>query len=129
MELLADTHVLLWAAAEPERLDERSRDMILSPEAQVWFSAVSIWEVAIKSGLGRDDFKVSPYILRRALLDHDYRELTVNSTHAAAVSTLPSIHRDPFDRLLLAQAEIEGMLFLTADEQLLEYPGLIHRVG
>lgn len=86
-------------------------------------------KTSIKSGLGRDDFKVSPYILRRALLDHDYRELAVNATHAAAVSALPAIHKDPFDRLLLAQAEIEGMLFLTADEQLLEYPGLIHRVG
>ncbi|HSH49531.1 MAG TPA: type II toxin-antitoxin system VapC family toxin [Halomonas sp.] len=90
-----------------------------------WFSAASIWEIAIKAGLGRPDFREDPYLLRRGLVDNGYTELTITSEHTHAVHRPPSIHRDPFDRLLVAQAESEGMLLLTADATVARYPGPI----
>ena len=89
------------------------------------FSAASIWEVAIKNGLGRADFSVDPRVLRRGLLEHGYVELPVTGAHAAAVDVLPDIHRDPFDRLLIAQAHAEGLTLLTADRVIGRYPGPI----
>lgn len=91
------------------------------------FSAASVWEVAIKSALGRDDFSVDPRVLRRALLDNGYVELAISGAHAAAVLDLPPIHRDPFDRLLVAQAQVEGIALLTADATVARYPGPIRR--
>lgn len=128
MHLLLDTHVLLWAASEPEKLSSRALAMIDSPDHQLWFSAASIWEVSIKSGLGRTDFRVSPHLLRRGLVENGYHELAITSQHAAAVSHLPDIHKDPFDRVLVAQAEQEGFLLLTVDELVLRYPGPIQDV-
>ena len=92
------------------------------------FSAVSLWEVAIKTGIGRPDFQVDPRVLHRALLDGGYEELPIAGRHAAAVVSLPPIHRDPFDRLLVAQAMVEGMTLLTTDETVAAYPGPIRRV-
>ena len=89
------------------------------------YSAASLWEVAIKKGLGREDFRVDPRVLRRGLLEHDYTELVVTGAHAVAVDTLPRIHKDPFDRLLVAQAQIEGITLLTVDEVVGRYPGPI----
>lgn len=128
MNLLLDTHLLLWAAGEPERLSREAVELINQPEHKLYFSAVSIWEVVIKRGLGRTDFRVDPALLRRGLVEHDYAELPITSTHAMAVSHLPAIHRDPFDRLLVAQAETEGLLLLTADERVARYPGPVQRV-
>ena len=128
MRLLLDTHVLLWAAGEPERLRPSARFLIEDPENEPHFSAASLWEVAIKSGLGRDDFRVDPRVLRRALLEHGYTELPITGAHAVAVDLLPPIHRDPFDRLLVAQAQIEAMTLLTADTTVAEYPGPIQLI-
>lgn len=125
MILLLDTHVLLWAAGQPERVPEQARQMIADPANQPWFSAASFWEIAIKRGLGRADLRVDPHLLRRGLLDHDYRELAVTSQHAMATEHLPPIHKDPFDRLLVAQAETEGALLLTCDAVVARYPGPI----
>ncbi len=115
MNLLLDTHILLWAAGQPDRLSEKCRDLLLNPSNNLIFSAASLWEISIKFRLGRSDFNVDPALLRRMLLLHAYRELPVNGEHAIAVSTLPALHKDPFDRLLITQARTEGMLLITSD--------------
>ena len=125
MRLLLDTHVLLWAAGAPERLRRGARALIEDMENELYFSAASLWEVAIKSGFGRDDFTVDPRLLRRALLENGHAELAITGAHAVAVDLLPPIHSDPFDRLLVVQAQIEAMTLLTADEIVGRYPGSI----
>lgn len=128
MNLLLDTHILLWAAGAPSRLSDRTREMLLDERNRLWFSAASLWEVTIKAGLGRGDFRVDPYLLRRGLVENGYEELPITSQHALAVGHLPDIHRDPFDRLLVAQAECEGALLLTSDEIVGRYPGPVRLV-
>jgi len=128
MILLLDTHLLLWAAGQPERLSEEARGMIAEPRNALWFSAASLWEITIKHGLGRRDFRIDPHLFRRALLDNGYTELSITSQHAIATAHLPPIHKDPFDRLLVAQAESEGALLLTTDEVVARYPGPVRRV-
>jgi PIN domain nuclease of toxin-antitoxin system len=86
------------------------------------FSAASIWEVVIKRSLGRSDFAVDPFLLRRGLLDNDYDELPVTGDHVIALSRLPTLHKDPFDRILLAQCMVEGMVLLTSDGLVATYP-------
>lgn len=125
MSLLLDTHVLLWVAGEPDRLPEQVRSVVEDPRTDVLYSAASLWEIAIKSGLGRPDFAVDPRVLRRGLLENGYTELPVTGTHAVAVDLLPPIHRDPFDRMLVAQARTEGLTLLTADATLGLYQGAI----
>jgi PIN domain nuclease of toxin-antitoxin system len=124
---LLDTQILLWAA-NGDPMSALASAIIADPANRLTFSAVSIWEVAIKSGLGRPDFEANPSALRRGLLDNGYQELSITSAHAAAVIHLPPIHKDPFDRLLLAQAQVEGLILLTADAVLAGYPGAITRV-
>jgi PIN domain nuclease of toxin-antitoxin system len=92
------------------------------------FSAATLWEIAIKRGLGRSDFQVDPRLLRRGLLDNGYRELPIGSDHAVALDGLPSLHKDPFDRILIAQATVEGITLLTADPLVAQYPGPVRRV-
>ena len=128
MKLLLDTHLLLWAAGPCERLSEVARAMIESPDNELFFSAASLWEIAIKRGLGRDDFQVDTRLLRRALLDNGYHELPITSAHAVAIDVLPSLHKDLFDRLLLAQAMVEGITLLTADAVVAQYPGPVRKV-
>lgn len=128
MYLLLDTHVLLWAAGTPERLSTEAVDLIGEPNNRLLFSAASLWEITIKRGLERSDFRVDPEVLRRGLLENGYDELAITGTHAMAVGYLPAIHRDPFDRVLVAQAESEGVLLLTADETVARYPGPIRLV-
>lgn len=128
MKLLLDTQLLLWAAAEPKRLKAATRRMLDDPAHTLLFSAASLWEIAIKASLGRDDFTADPRVLRRALLDNGYVELAISGAHAAAVLDLPPLHRDPFDRLLVAQAQVEGITLLTADAIVAKYPGPIRRV-
>ena len=127
MKLLLDTQILLWAAGQPERLAPATRRLLASPRTELMFSAASLWEIAIKNGLGRHDFKAEPRLLRRGLLDNGYAELPITSEHAVSVDGLPPIHKDPFDRLLLAQAMIEGITLLTADDQLARYPGPVRK--
>ena len=128
MKLLIDTQLLLWAAGQPERLSARAKRELNDPGNELLFSAASIWEITIKTSLGRDDFRVEPRVLRRALLDNGYVELPVTSEHAVSVDTLPPIHKDPFDRLLLAQALVEGITLLTADAELARYRGPVRKV-
>ena len=128
MRILLDTHVLLWAAGLPSRLSDEARSLIEEPSTEVVFSAASLWEVAVKSGLGREDFRVDPRLLRRGLLEHGYVELPVTGTHAVAIDLLPPIHRDPFDRMLVAQAQVEGITLLTADAVVARYPGPIRAI-
>ena len=128
MKLLLDTHILLWAVGTPERLSARAFAMIDDPDAEPMVSAASLWEVAIKAGLGREDFQVDPVILRRGLLEHGYTELPISGAHATAVARLPHIHKDPFDRILVAQAQLEGITLLTTDAVVARYPGPILNV-
>lgn len=128
MKLLLDTHLLLWAAGNPDRLSITARALIEAPENELFFSAASLWEIAIKHGLGRSDFQVNARVLRRGLLDNGYSELPIASEHAVAIDGLPSIHKDPFDRILIAQATVEGITLLTVDAFVAQYPGPIQRV-
>jgi PIN domain nuclease of toxin-antitoxin system len=128
MKLLLDTHLLLWAAGDPDRLSSNAYTLISTKENELFFSAASVWEVTIKSGLGRDDFKVDSRLLRRGLLDNGYRELPICSEHAVSISGLPPIHKDPFDRILIAQATVEGIVLLTNDALVATYPGPIQMV-
>ncbi|OHV81776.1 type II toxin-antitoxin system VapC family toxin [Ensifer sp. LCM 4579] len=128
MKLLLDTHILLWAAGDPGRLPAEARLLIENGENLLYFSAASLWEIAIKRGLGRADFEVEPRILRRGLLDNGYEELVVNGAHAVAIDQLPPIHKDPFDRILVAQSVVEGLLLLTSDDIVGRYPGPIRLV-
>ena len=128
MKLLLDTHLLLWAAGAPDRLPGVARELIEDPENALIFSVASLWEIAIKRGLGRDDFKVDPRLLRRGLLDNGYDELPITSEHVVSVESLPPLHRDPFDRLLIAQATAAGITLLTADARIAGYPGPIRSV-
>lgn len=128
MKFLLDTQLLLWAAGQPERLSAGARKLLNNPRNELLFSAASLWEIAIKNTLGREDFQVEPRLLRRGLLDNGYVELPVTSEHAVNVDGLPPIHKDPFDRLLLAQALSEGITLLTGDAQLARYRGPVRKV-
>jgi PIN domain nuclease of toxin-antitoxin system len=128
VKLLLDTQVLLWAAGQPERLSAAARKLLNDPRNELLFSAASIWEIAIKTTLGREDFRVEPRVLRRGLLDNGYAELPITSQHAVSIDGLPPLHRDPFDRLLLAQALSEGIALVTGDAQLARYPGPVRTV-
>ena len=128
MKLLLDTHLLLWAAGQPERLSPAARKQISDPNNELLFSAASIWEVSIKNSINRKDFRVEPRLLRRGLLDNGYTELPITSQHAVNVDSLPPIHRDPFDRLLVSQALIEGITLLTVDALLARYGKPVRKV-
>jgi PIN domain nuclease of toxin-antitoxin system len=128
VKLLLDTHLLLWAAGQPKKLPKPSRDLIDNPDHELIFSVASLWEIAIKSDLGRQDFRVDVRRLRRGLLDNGYTELPITGEHVLALGTLPKAHKDPFDRILVAQANAEGIVLLTRDRNLAEYPGPIRVV-
>ena len=125
MKLLLDTHLIVWAAEDVELLPAGARAMMEDPENELYFSVANLWEIAIKRGLNRPDFEHDPRMLRRGMLDNGYHELTILSEHAVAVDTLPPIHKDPFDRLLIAQAMVEGIMLLTDDATVAKYPGPI----
>ena len=128
MNLLLDTHLLLWAASAPQRLSAKARSLMLAADSQLLFSSASLWEISIKRGLGRADFSVDPRRLWRMLLVNDYRELAITSEHSIAVGDLPLLHRDPFDRILVAQARVEGVLLLTADKAVARYGAGVRKV-
>src|ERR1700756_2598108 len=128
MRLLLDTHLLLWAALEPGQLSSGARKLMKDDGNELTFSTASFWEIAIKRSLGRSEFQVDPRLLRRGLLDNDYTELLIGSDHALAVDGLPRLHKDPFDRILIAQAMVEGITLLTADPLIAQYSGPIRRV-
>lgn len=129
MRLLLDTHLLLWALDTPARLDAGTRALLEDPANEVLFSAASIWEIAIKVRLGRADFPVRPDAIAQAARDTGFTELPVQAAAAARVADLPLHHRDPFDRLLVAQAMAEPMRLYTADSLLPPYSELVTLVG
>lgn len=122
MKLLLDTHVLLWAAGNSPRLSTAAKDLIEDDGNSLVFSVASIWEVVIKRALGRVDFRADPARLRQSLMTSGYTEWPIASSHALAVAQLPHHHRDPFDRLLVAQAIVEGATLVTADRTVFRYP-------
>ena len=128
MKLLLDTHLLLWAAGTPDRLPTAALSLLDDPQNEPIFSSASLWEVAIKHGLGRRDFQVDARLLRRGLLDNGYAELPITSEHAVTLDSLPPIHKNPFDRILVAQSMVEGIMLLTADPLVAQYPGPVRRV-
>ena len=125
MRLLLDTHVLLWALGEPQRLDGATRDLLEDPRNEILFSAASIWEIAIKVRLGRADFLVRPEAIAEGARATGFIELPVHAATAALVADLPFHHRDPFDHLLLAQAIAEPARLYTADAKLAPYSELV----
>ena len=129
MRVLLDTHILLWALAQPRRLDRETRATIETSDTEVLFSAASIWEIAIKSGLGRSDFAFDAEEIAQAALDTGFTEVAVCAKAAALVARLPLLHRDPFDRVLVAQAIVEPATLYTADQQLVPYSDLVRHVG
>ena len=128
MNFLLDTHLLLWAASTPERLSSKARRLLLAPDSFLIFSSASLWEISIKRTLGRADFDVDSRSLWRMLLVNGYRELPVTSEHAIAVNDLPALHKDPFDRILVAQARVEGLVLLTVDKAVAKYGKDVRRV-
>ncbi len=120
-------HLLLWLALEPHRLSSDLRATLDDQRHTLVFSVASLWEIAIKHGLGRRDFRVDPSVLRRGLLDNLFDELTITGAHAVVVGSLPPIHKDPFDRILVAQSMVEGITLLTTDPVVLRYPGPLRR--
>lgn len=125
MKILLDTHLLLWAADNIERVPAGARALMANLENELLFSVASIWEVAIKRGLNRPDFQVDARLLRRGLIDNGYVELPIQSAHVVAIDVLPPIHKDPFDRLLIAQAMCEGITLLTDDATVARYQGSV----
>ncbi len=123
MKLLLDTHLLIWAADGIERVPEKVRALMADQKNELLFSVASIWEVAIKSGLNWPDFQVDARMLRRGLIDNGYCELPILGEHMVAIDSLPPIHKDPFDRILIAQATIEGITLLTDDPTVAKYQG------
>jgi len=124
MKLLIDTQLLIWAANDT--LPEKAIPYFSDKENTLYFSSVSIWEAVIKRDLNRPDFQVDPTLLYGGLLNNGYIELGITSYHTLLVAHLPPIHKDPFDRIMLAQAKAEGMMFLSADYMVSQYPNVIH---
>lgn len=121
MQLLVDTHLLLWSVGASKKLPAEARDLITDPANVVLYSAASVWEIALKSSLGREGFKVNMASLLRGFAAAGFTELPVTSAHAARVLSLPDLHRDPIDRMLIAQALTEPAILLTNDGQLAQY--------
>lgn len=125
MRLLLDTHVLLWALGAPHRLPAALATALCDPENEVLFSAVNIWEIAIKAGQGRPAFVNDAALVAQEARAAGFVDLPVTTQHAAAVQSLPALHGDPFDRLLVAQALTEPLRLLTADAALAAYSDLV----
>lgn len=128
MKYLLDTHLVLWVPILDHRLSSTARGLIEDPNNDFLFSVASIWEISIKRGLARGDFRFDPRAIRRELLENGYVELPIVSSHAFGIEALPHIHKDPFDRILIAQATVEGITLLTADAVIAQYPGPIQKV-
>lgn len=119
--LLLDTHLVLWTALEPGRLSAKAARLIRNRDTELAFSVATLWEVAIKTSLGRPDFQVDAAVLRAGLLGQGFVELPIAAEHVLRVASLPWVHRDPFDRLLVAQAQTGKLTLLTQDAALAGY--------
>jgi PIN domain nuclease of toxin-antitoxin system len=118
VRVLVDTHVLLWWLGESDRLTDRHRELLAEPSNEIWFSAVSIAEMSIKASLGK---LTAPDDAAAVLIDGGFDELPLSAQHADRLRTLPWHHRDPFDRMLIAQAQVEGVTVATVDKRFAEY--------
>lgn len=127
MRILLDTHVFIWAVTDSRRLSREART-IMRDATEVFVSAASIWEIAIKSAIGK--IKADAGEMTRAIADSGFVELPIAAAHAAQVARLPLLndHKDPFDRLLVAQSIVEPLVLLTADPKVAAYGGLIRTV-
>lgn len=122
MKVLCDTHVLLWyLLGETQRFSPLTQDILLDETNELYFSTASLWEIAIKHSLGKPDFNFEPSLISDELLQQDFRLLNIALPHILAVGELPFIHNDPFDRLLIVQAEWEKLHLFTADSKVLQY--------
>ena len=128
MNLLLDTHVILWMVSSEGGLSPQGNDLVQDPENKLWFSVVTLWEVTIKRTLDRPDFRTEARVLRAGLLRNGFQEIAVEGRHCLALADLPLLHSDPFDRLLIAQAMSEGMQLVTADRKVAAYDGPIVKV-
>jgi PIN domain nuclease of toxin-antitoxin system len=128
MKVLLDSHLLVWSAAQTTKLPAETRVFLEDQNNMLFFSSASIWELSVKHALGKGDIPVHPRVLHHALQKQDFHELPLTSQHAFVLETLPLIHKDPFDRILIAQATCEGMLLLTSDETVAKYQGPIRLV-
>jgi PIN domain nuclease of toxin-antitoxin system len=127
MRALLDTHILIWAAADGN-FSDAARSLIDNPDNELLFSAVSLWEIAIKAAFRRPDFQIDVAMFRRGLMENGYTEIPATGAHAIGLARLPPLHKDPFDRMLLAQAMIEGLTLVTTDPAVAKYPGPIRLV-
>lgn len=125
---LLDTQLLVWAAYDEARVPPRVAKILESRDERLVFSLASIWEVAIKASLKRPDFTARPEDLHRGLLEQGFAELPIQPAHISRVVDLPWVHRDPFDRMLVAQAAVEGLTLLTVDAQLKRYGRFVRAV-
>ena len=125
---LLDTHLLLWAALFPDRLPKAASKLMNDADSTLYFSTASIWEISIKLTRPRNDLEIDIRHWRSGMLENGYQELAITSAHVIGVRDLPDIHKDPFDRLLLAQAMREDLTLVTADDTLASYPGPILKV-
>ncbi|WP_131795845.1 type II toxin-antitoxin system VapC family toxin [Fluoribacter gormanii] len=128
MKKLLDTHIILWAAFSPSRLSQGLISYLNDSSNEPYFSVASLWEIAIKNGLGKKEFQVDSRVLRRGLLDNGYYELPIKGEHVVFIESLPSLHKDPFDRILVAQSTVEGITLVTSDTQVAQYPGPIELI-
>jgi len=128
VRLLIDTHVLIWLATEPERLPIATRRDLETPETEILYSSVNIWEIAIKQALRRPDFAIAPNAMRTWAEERGFSELVLTSAHGMAAGALSPHHRDPFDRAMIGQAMVEGVTFLTADAGLAVYGDVVRVV-
>jgi len=129
MQVLLDTNVLLWALQDPDRLDAPALKLLTDRNNEIYFSAVSIWEISIKASLGRIDFRHDPSEVVTDAMKTGFKELPVTSLNAITVMKLPPLHKDPFDRLLLAQMYAGPYQFLTVDAALVPYSTLVSLVN
>jgi PIN domain nuclease of toxin-antitoxin system len=125
---LVDTQLLLWNVYGSRKLPAPDARLFRDGRHQFFYSAASLWEIAIKAARGRADFIADPAAIRDALEANGFHELPIAAQHAAQLSSLPPIHADPFDRMLIAQAIVEPMALITSDERLAAYPGTIEVV-
>ena len=124
MRLLIDTHLLLWAANDT--LPEEAVSFFTDENNELYFSSATIWEVVIKRSLDRPDFQINPNDLFTGLVNNGYNELPVTSYHSLLVAHLPPFHKDPFDRILIAQAMAEGLTLLSSDQMVSRYSQVIY---
>jgi PIN domain nuclease of toxin-antitoxin system len=128
MKFLLDTHFVIWIPIDDRRISRTARALLTNPQHEFVFSSASLWEIAIMRTQKGMDFAYDPRGIRRQMVANGYEELAIDGLHAVSVDTLPPIHKDPFDRLLIAQATVEGITLLTADATIAKYPGPIRKV-